>query len=89
LRRHSRQPRPRLGGGALLAEALGCLETRDLILDRGEQPVALGKLSLDRLPLGCAIGDDLHLLGLRPLEPHPLLPDLGPEVFTSLRTRVS
>ena len=71
LQRHSREPRPRLCGSALLAEALGGLEARDLVLDRGEQPVALGKLSLDRLPLGCAIGDDLHLLASSPAAAAP------------------
>ena len=81
LQRHSRQPRPRLRGGALLAEALGGLEARDLILDRGEQPVTFGKLALDRLPLGRAIGDDLHLLRLCPLQPRPPKPDLGTEAL--------
>ena len=81
LQRRSRKPGTRLSGEPRLPKALGGLEAGDLVLDRGEQAVAFGELALDRLPLGRAIGDDLHLLRLRPLEPHPSLPDLCTEAL--------
>ena len=60
--RRSAQPGPGGGLDALLAPALGGLELRDLVLDGGEELLALCKRALDLGLMGRARRDDLLLL---------------------------
>src|ERR671919_236521 len=69
LRREGRcRPSPRLGGELGLSAPLLGLHPLDLVLDRGEQLLALGQLRLDRCLLRRPLGDLLGLLGARVLE---------------------
>ena len=52
-----------------LTALLGSLQAGDLILDRGEQSLALCELALDRAALRRLVGDDLDLSLLGALEP--------------------
>ena len=65
----------------LLAQPLGGLEARDLILDRGEQALALRELALDRAALRRPVGDDRDLGLLRALEAALPLDHLRPEAL--------
>ena len=75
------QPGAGRGCSLLLPPALRGLEARDLILDRGEEPLALGQLALDRAALLGPLGDDVLLRSPGALQPDPPLHDLLAEAL--------
>ena len=79
--RGGREPGLSLGCETLLPEPLGGLQARDLALDRGEQPLPLGELALDRPALVGLLGNDLGLGRVGAVETKLPLLDFGAEAL--------